>query len=164
MIFGVAFGNLLQGVPFTFDDTLRAAYTGSFWALLNPFALLCGLVSSAMITFQGATFLMLRTETEVRERARHAAWLSGLTTAALFIVAGVWVSRIAGYSIVSGAAAGADSNPLAKVVVTETGAWLANYAHWPILWLLPVLGIATALGGASLRAWAKPAWPLSPPA
>jgi cytochrome d ubiquinol oxidase subunit II len=50
LIFGVAFGNLLQGVPFHFDNYLVSTYTGSFWALLNPFALLCGVVSSAMIT------------------------------------------------------------------------------------------------------------------
>jgi cytochrome d ubiquinol oxidase subunit II len=51
LIFGVAFGNLLQGVPFHFDNNLLSTYDGSFWGLLNPFALLCGVVSSAMITF-----------------------------------------------------------------------------------------------------------------
>ena len=42
VIFGVAFGNLLQGVPFQFDAYLVSTYTGSFWQLLNPFALLAG--------------------------------------------------------------------------------------------------------------------------
>lgn len=42
LVFGVAFGNLLLGVPFYLDDLLRPYYTGSFWALLNPFALLAG--------------------------------------------------------------------------------------------------------------------------
>ena len=54
LIFGVAFGNLLQGVPFHFDANMVPYYTGSFWALLNPFALLCGVVSTAMITAHGA--------------------------------------------------------------------------------------------------------------
>jgi len=49
LIFGVAFGNLLQGVPFHLDDMLRAYYTGSFWGLLNPFALLAGVLSLAML-------------------------------------------------------------------------------------------------------------------
>ncbi|HSM22324.1 MAG TPA: cytochrome d ubiquinol oxidase subunit II, partial [Rubrivivax sp.] len=62
LIFGVAFGNLLQGVPFGFDDFLVSTYTGTFWQLLNPFALLVGLVSSAMITMQGGTYLAHRTE------------------------------------------------------------------------------------------------------
>jgi len=35
LIFGVAFGNLLKGVPFHFDNDMRIFYTGSFWALLN---------------------------------------------------------------------------------------------------------------------------------
>lgn len=48
LVFGIAFGNLLQGVPFQFDSDLRVTYHGSFWALLNPFALLCGLVSLIM--------------------------------------------------------------------------------------------------------------------
>ena len=52
LIFGVAFGNLLQGVPFHFDDSLRVVSTPArFWELLNPFALLTGVVSTAMITF-----------------------------------------------------------------------------------------------------------------
>src|SRR4029077_5952705 len=50
LIFGVALGNVLQGVPFHLDDDLRAFYTGGFFDLLNPFALLCGLVSVLMLT------------------------------------------------------------------------------------------------------------------
>ena len=54
LVFGVAFGNLLQGVPFHFDADLRVYYTGSFFALLNPFALLAGVVSVAMLAMHGA--------------------------------------------------------------------------------------------------------------
>jgi cytochrome d ubiquinol oxidase subunit II len=70
LIFGVAFGNLLQGVPFH-STTPGVHYTGSFWALLNPFALLAGVVSSTMITFHGANYLMHRTQGPVQQRA---AW------------------------------------------------------------------------------------------
>ncbi|MGH7225237.1 MAG: cytochrome d ubiquinol oxidase subunit II, partial [Gemmataceae bacterium] len=49
LIFGVAFGNVIQGVPFRFDDTLRMTYEGTLVGLLNPFALLCGLVSVSML-------------------------------------------------------------------------------------------------------------------
>ena len=69
IIFGVAFGNLLQGVPFHIDDTMRPIYTGSFFGLLNPFGLLCGVVSLAMIVFHGANYLVLRTEGDLQ--ARH---------------------------------------------------------------------------------------------
>ncbi|MBJ4025609.1 cytochrome d ubiquinol oxidase subunit II, partial [Salmonella enterica subsp. enterica serovar Derby] len=54
IIFGVAFGNLLQGVPFQLSEFLMPTYHGSFFGLLNPFALLCGLVSLFMILMQGS--------------------------------------------------------------------------------------------------------------
>ncbi len=54
LVFGVAFGNLLQGVPFEFSSIVQVKYTGSFFELLNPFALLCGVISLAMLTTQGA--------------------------------------------------------------------------------------------------------------
>jgi cytochrome d ubiquinol oxidase subunit II len=60
LVFGVAFGNLLQGVPFQFDTDLRVTYYGGFWALLNPFALLCGLVSLTMLA-RTAPFMKLKT-------------------------------------------------------------------------------------------------------
>ena len=50
LIFGVAFGNVILGVPFKFDDTLRMTYEGGLFGLLNPFALLSGLISVAMLT------------------------------------------------------------------------------------------------------------------
>src|SRR5512139_2651557 len=70
LIFGVAFGNLLQGVPFSFDNDMRIFYTGSFWALLNPFALLAGLLSLAMLIMHGAVFLQLKTEGEINQRCK----------------------------------------------------------------------------------------------
>ena len=60
LIFGVAFGNLLLGVPFELDGNLKATYTGSFFGLLTPFALVAGLVSVAMILNHGATPLQPR--------------------------------------------------------------------------------------------------------
>ena len=73
VIFGVAFGNLLQGVPFRFDDYLVSTYTGTFWQLLNPFALLAGVVSSAMLTMHGGVYLAHRTEGQIQTRAISAA-------------------------------------------------------------------------------------------
>jgi cytochrome d ubiquinol oxidase subunit II len=61
LVFGIAFGNLLQGLPFHFDDTMRSFYTGSFLALFNPFALLAGVISLAMLVLHGAIYLQLRT-------------------------------------------------------------------------------------------------------
>ncbi len=155
VIFGVAFGNLLQGVPFHFDDTLRVFYEGSFWALLNPFALLCGLVSASMILLQGATYLMLRTEGKMAQRARRAAMLFGVLTIVLFVLGGLWVGQLDGYVITAGGEAAAQSNPLAKTVVRAAGAWLANYQRYPLTMVLPLLGIVSAVAAVALASARK---------
>lgn len=152
VIFGVAFGNLLQGVPFRFDDYLMSTYSGSFWALLNPFALLAGVVSSAMITLQGATYLAHRTEAQIQRRAVAAGIGAALVLVATFVGAGIWLQGIDGYRISSAVQAAALPDPLSKTVVREAGAWMANYTTAPLLWLLPGLGVAGALGAAALLA------------
>jgi cytochrome d ubiquinol oxidase subunit II len=141
LVFGVAFGNLLQGLPFHFDDTLRAFYTGSFWALLNPFALLCGVVSLSMLMMHGGIYLQLKTDGVVQQRARRAALLAGTVCAASFALAGVWLSvGIEGYRIVSMPDANSVFNPLAKTVEKAAGAWLGNYRSTPLTLIAPVLG------------------------
>jgi cytochrome bd ubiquinol oxidase subunit II len=155
LIFGVAFGNLLLGVPFHFEDNLMPVYTGTFWALLNPFALLAGVVSLAMLTFHGANYLMVRTEGTVYERARTASLIFGTVMLAAFAAAGVWVSSgISGYVITSVVNPGALPDPLDKTVAIQAGAWLGNFRKMPLLWLVP--GAAFAGGFlALLLAWAR---------
>lgn len=150
VIFGVAFGNLLQGVPFHFDDNLVSHYTGSFWQLLNPFALLAGVVSSAMITFHGANYLMHRTGGAIFERARIWAMVSGVLMVTAFLLAGVFVGGLPGYVITSPVDPGAQPNPLAKTVAVEVGAWLGNFAAQPGLWAVPALGVLSGLAGVLL--------------
>lgn len=140
LIFGVAFGNLLQGVPFHFDNDLASYYTGTFWALLNPFALLCGLVSTSMITFHGAIYLSHRTEGEIQRRALRAATIFGILLMILFALAGWWLyAGIQGYVISSPLDHGEMANPLAKTVIRQSGAWFANYARAPLTMLLTLL-------------------------
>ena len=139
LVFGVAFGNLFLGVPFRLDETMRSFYSGSFWALLNPFALLFGLTSLAMITLQGATFLSHRTDGGLQARARKSAIVAALILLAAFSTAGAWVSRIDGFIIQSIGDVGGTLNPLMKEVVREPGAWFGNYSKMPILWLVPAL-------------------------
>lgn len=143
LIFGVAFGNLFLGVPFHFDNQLMPYYEGSFWALLNPFSLLCGVVSSAMITAHGAVYLMHRTEGAIQVRAGHALQGSVLVALLGFSAAGLWLSTgIDGYAITSAIQPDALPDPLAKTVGREAGAWLVNYRHWPAGLLLPLLAYA----------------------
>ena len=155
LIFGVAFGNLLQGVPFHFEANLMPVYTGTFWGLLNPFALLAGVVSLAMLVFHGANYLMLRTEGAVFARARTASLLFGVVMLASFAAAGVWVmSGMQGYVITSALDPAALPNPLAKTVELRAGAWMANFDAHPLLWLVPGAAFAGGLLGVFL-AWIK---------
>ena len=151
LIFGVAFGNLFQGVPFSFADNLMSTYTGSFWGLLNPFALLCGVVSTAMITFHGAIYLMHRTEGSIQQRAQTAMLIFGSLLLVTFSAAGVWLWQgIEGYAITSAVDPAALPNPLAKTVVREAGAWLANYSKYPATLALPVLAYLGTLAAMRL--------------
>ncbi len=150
LIFGVAFGNLLQGVPFQFDNYLISTYSGSFWQLLNPFALLAGVVSSAMITLHGGAYLAHRTEGLIQDRAVRAAMVAAIVMVVSFIAAGVWLRGMDGYRITSVINPGALADPLSKTVLREAGAWMANYGQQPWLWLLPALGVLGALLAAVL--------------
>ena len=145
VIFGVAFGNLLQGVPFSFNQFLMLTYHGNFFGLLNPFGLLAGLVSLFMIVTQGAAWLMMKTEGEVLARSRTAAMIFSLLTLVLFALAGVWVSGMDGYVIVGAVATDAVTNPLHKEVVVQAGAWMQNYNLYPWMIAAPVLGLVMCL-------------------
>jgi cytochrome d ubiquinol oxidase subunit II len=157
LIFGVAFGNLLQGVPFSFDNDLRVTYSGSFWQLLNPFGLLAGVVSLTMLLMHGSIYLQIRTEGAIAERARRATKILGAVFIVAFILAGIWVMNgIDGYRIVSMLSANVASTPLDKVVERSAGAWMSNYHSHALLWLAPLLGIAGAALAIVLSGAKKP--------
>lgn len=146
VIFGVAFGNLLQGVPFHYDDTLRSFYTGTFFGLLNPFALLVGIVSLAMLVMHGAIYLQIRTEGEINSRAKRAVTVFGSLFAVAFALAGIWVTfAIDGYRIASILDPNTALTPLQKTVDKVTGAWLANYKLYPWTVFAPVAGFIGAI-------------------
>jgi cytochrome d ubiquinol oxidase subunit II len=159
LIFGVAFGNLLLGVPFELNEYLRPTYTGSFWGLLNPFALLCGVVSLAMLIMHGAVWLQLRCEDFIAERARTAAQAAALVVVVTFALAGVAIANwIDAYTIVSMPVGGSPSNPLAKEVLHGDVNWLANYGTYPWMLAAPVVGFAGALLTALLARVRRPGW------
>ena len=145
LVFGVAFGNVIQGVPFHFDDTMMSFYTGSFWELFNPFALIAGVVSLTMIIAHGANYLALRTEGDIQLRARKASVWASLAMMAGFAAAGYMVLHMKGYVITSPVNPNEAASPLGKTVVMETGAWLNNFRAVPLLIVIPALGF---LGGA----------------
>lgn len=145
LLFGVAFGNLLLGVPFQFDEFLRPTYTGNFFGLLRPFALLSGVVSLSMLMMHGAVWLHLRAGSPVQERARKATVIAGIVMIAAFSLAGIWLAMgIDGYRIISQPALDALPNPLTKTVEHVAGAWLQNYDTYPWMMIAPVLGLLGA--------------------
>ena len=147
LIFGVALGNVLQGVPYRLGPDMQIYYEGSFFGLLNPFALLAGLVSVSMLVMHGAAWLSLKTAGPVASRARSWGIGAAGATVLLYGLAGVLLwSFVDGYRITSAISTVGPSNPLFKTVEMGVGGiWFANYAAHPWTLLAPVAGIGGAL-------------------
>lgn len=161
LVFGVAFGNLLQGLPFHLNEYFMPRYDKPFFfaliALLNPFALLAGVISLTMLVVQGALWLQLRADDVIAKRARTVVKYGVPITLIGFALAGLWVAYgIEGFKILSQPEFGAKPNPLAKEVVRETGAWLANYDTYPITMAAPVLGFVGGVLGWMLSLAGRP--------
>jgi len=162
LVFGVAIGNVLQGVPFHFDENLRPFYTGSFFNLLNPFALLCGILSVLMLAMHGAFFLAVKTENHLQKRSITAGKICALLTLLVFIGGGFWLYYfIDGYSLNSIVAHDGPSNPLYKTAIRQTGAWFSNYQNLPITVLAPAIGIFAAILAIITARYAKIAFVFS---
>lgn len=157
VIFGVAMGNVLQGVPFRLAPDMRIYYDGSFWALLNPFALLCGLVSLAMLLMHGASWLVFKTEGVVAQRASRFGTVAALVAVLLFAIGGFWLAAIPGYRVTSVIDTMGPSNPLLKTAEVHASAWLVNYRSYPVLWLVPALGLIMPLL-AAFGLWSRREW------
>ena len=162
VLFGVLVGNLILGLPFHLDQDLRSFYTGSFWGLLSPFALLCGVVSLLGTSFHGALFLKWRTEGIIHQRSITAiAYLGPLLIAGLLIVT-LWVFLgLERPEITQMAAKDAPSNPLHKTVIAAGMGWLQHFTSHAWMLLAPVIGFAgitmawlTGKGKSSVAAFA----------
>lgn len=151
LVFGVAVGNLFLGVPFHFDQDLRFFYTGSFFGLFTPFALLCGVTSVVMLLMHGATFLRLKTDGAIAARAGRVQQIAGVLTPLLFTACALWAGYgLDGYAITAGGDPSAPSNPLTKTVTTGAGIWHSNWAAFPLAWLVTAIVWLGALATAAL--------------
>jgi len=157
LIFGVATGNVLQGVPFRITPDMQMYYDGSFFGLLNPYAVVCGLVSVMMLVMHGAAWLVLKTENPVSERARRWGIMAAVVTTVLYGLAG-WAlaSFVDGYQLTSELAANGASNPLFKSAAVTPGAWFENYSNHGLLMLVPALGLGAPLLAALALAARRP--------
>ncbi|OAN82424.1 cytochrome d ubiquinol oxidase subunit II [Jannaschia sp. EhC01] len=146
LLFGVAVGNVLLGVPFHLTDMLMPRYDGNFAmkfiGLLRPFALLAGVVSLSMLLMHGAAWLGLKSEGVVAERARRIGTIAGLVAMGSYALAGLWLAfGIDGFAIVGEAVTDGPSNPLYSEVA-RGGSWLSAYADRPWIILAPLMGFA----------------------
>jgi cytochrome d ubiquinol oxidase subunit II len=122
LLFGVALGNILRGIPLDPSGN----YTGGFWMLLNPYALMIGLLGLAMLAFQGALYTVIKAAGDLEERARGWARTAGYVYLALFLVASV-------------------------VTVATQGHLLQNYREVALLWAVPVLALVFIVGAIVLH-------------
>ncbi|TNF21309.1 MAG: cytochrome d ubiquinol oxidase subunit II [Rhodobacteraceae bacterium] len=146
LLFGVAVGNVLLGVPFHLNEMLMPRYDGGVFAkfigLLRPFALLAGVVSFAMLLMHGAAWLSLKTEGVVVDRARRIGTIAGLVAMAGYALAGLWLGfGIEGFALAEAAVENGPSNPLYSEVI-RGGSWLAAYGERPWIAIAPLMGFA----------------------
>ncbi len=113
LLLGVAIGNIVRGVPLEASGD----YTGGLLGLLNPFALVVGLLAVAVLTTHGAAWLVLKTEGALQDRARMAVRSGWAATAVLWLAGGAVAFLEAG--------AGSDHLAFGRIGLL---AWLAPVA------------------------------------
>ncbi len=155
LVFGVAVGNVLLGLPFRLDSDLRSFYDGTLLGLFTPFSLLAGLLSVAMLVLHGAGWLSLKAEQgPVLDRARTIGQVAAIAAVVLFVAGGLYVAwgglgfRVEGVIDTAG-----PSNPRLAGAVAAPGAWLDNYAAYPWMIAAPLIGlVGPLLALAGIRA------------
>ncbi len=147
LLFGVAFGNLFLGIPFHLDEISRPVYTGGFFNLLHPFAVLVGVASLSMLVLHGATYAAMKVEDPMASRARTMGRLAAVVFVVAFTAAGLWIANgIDGLRIVGEMDPAGASNPLRKAVESVTGGWMVNFSIYRWMWLAPALAYSAAIG------------------
>jgi cytochrome d ubiquinol oxidase subunit II len=160
LVFGVAVGNVLTGLPFRLDSDLRSFYEGSFLGLFMPMPLLCGLLSVAMLVLHGSAWLAMKIEHGVvHHRARRFGTVAAILSIILFAAGWAYVAYgDVGFRIVSPVDPFGPSNPLRMTSEQVSGGWLTNYGLHPWTMIAPALGFLGALialfGIRSQREWA----------
>jgi len=153
LVFGVAFGNLFKGVPFSFDPDLHFISAIPLLSLFTPFTLLAGLTSVAMIVLHGAAWLNLRASGAVAQRSARAMPYAAAAFALLFAAAGFLLINMNGLRITSLINPAGPSNPLLKAVAVVPGLWLSNFTRHGWFWLLPIAAFVFAWAAVATRRW-----------
>ena len=158
-LLGLMAGNLLKGVPFHLASDMHIAFLGSFSGLFSPFAALVSATCVALLASYGALYLQTHSQDALYQRSKSLAMSSGIGFMLLFILVGMWITRLEGYHVTTEIVPTGVSNPLTKFVKRGEGLWLDNYEHEPSLWALPVLAalawiVALVLSRLDQAKWA----------
>ncbi len=86
LLIGITMGNIIRGIPL--DD--HQEFTGSFFGLLNPYALFTGVTTAALFAMHGGIYLILKTEGELQQIVRRWAWRTILVFLACYFIFNVW--------------------------------------------------------------------------
>jgi cytochrome d ubiquinol oxidase subunit II len=147
LLFGIAFTNLFLGVPFEFDSLQRPVVTGTFFNLLQPFAILGGVISFSMLLMHGNAFAALKVGEPMASRARTVGQFASAVFLAAFLGAGIWAATtLTGYQVTSALDHAGPSDPTHKTVAVLAGAWLNNFHAWPWMWSAPACAVLGAVG------------------
>ncbi|MEJ2367214.1 MAG: cytochrome d ubiquinol oxidase subunit II [Acidobacteriota bacterium] len=128
VLFGVATGNLMRGIPIDHSG----AFTGGFLGLLNPYSVVMGLLSLTLFTMQGAAFLSIRTEGDLQNRARKwllSAWAVFLV---LYVAEAFWSLHEAPY--------------LFARYGRSAAAWIAPVILWAAIIAVPIAALRKRFG------------------
>jgi cytochrome d ubiquinol oxidase subunit II len=92
ILWGIAFGNIVRGV----EIDAEKEYVGTFLDLLNPYALVGGVTTLLLFLTHGLLFIALKTDGDIRHRARRLAITIGLAAAGVAVVFLVWTQATVG--------------------------------------------------------------------
>ena len=154
LLSGAAIGQLLLGLDFDFDWSLRSSHRPDPAGLLRPFAVLSALLALALAALQGAALLMRRCDGAIARRARRAGMVAAIAASLLFAAASLWAASLDGWMLLRHPPAGLAQTPLQQEVLVLPGAWQGSFERYPGLWLLPLLGLL-GMAGAGLGLHAR---------
>jgi len=145
VVFGIAVGLILEGIPFHYDPDMRIVIDGGLLHTLTPFALFAGLVSLIMLCMHGSAFLNMKSRGNVQIQSRRWLRILALTLIALFALGGFWIANgVQGYILQSTGDLNQALTPLDQHVIRSAGAWLINFKAMPWMWIAPAFGFAGA--------------------
>ncbi|MDB6096745.1 MAG: Cytochrome ubiquinol oxidase subunit [Francisellaceae bacterium] len=143
LLFGIAIGNTILGVPFEFDDNIRSFYHGNFLHLFNLFSLTIGIISLSLFALHAAFFIQMKTHNELKNRAIKTIKLSSLIVLISLALAFWQMKYLPGYIIQTIGELNGILNPLTKTVLLLPDNCLHNFYQYPLLLLLPCFSLLT---------------------